>query len=236
VPVRETFSLQENGQANVAPPDEVPIYGMAQVARYVGVPYQTLRYWTRGSGRVPPLVHLASDDPPALSFVNLLECHVLSAMRGMYDLRIPRVRRALATVGELFPSPHPLVMLPFETDGVDLFIRQLPDAMVNVSRHGQLAMKEMLEAHLRRIERDSNGLLTFFPFVEERSPAEPKVIMMSPAIAFGKPVIAGTGISTSVIASRFHARESIADLAREYGRPESEIEEAVRWESRSLAA
>jgi uncharacterized protein (DUF433 family) len=52
-------------------------------------------------------------------------------------------------------------------------------------------------------------------------------------IGFGKPVIAGTGISTAIIASRFNARESIAGLAEEYGRTPQEIEEAVRWE-RSL--
>ena len=49
-------------------------------------------------------------------------------------------------------------------------------------------------------------------------------------IGFGKPVIAGTGISTAIIASRFNARESIAELAAEYDCPPQKIEEAIRWE------
>lgn len=215
---------------------ESPIYGMAEAACYVRVPYQTLRYWIRGSESIPPLITLASGNPPRLSFLNLLECHVLSAMRGMYNLRIPRVRRALATAKKLFPSRHPLIDLDLQTDQVDLFSQRLPDELINLSRSGQLAIKEVLTVHLQRIERDPTGLINFFPFVEKRSPSEPKVIVMNPGVAFGRPVIAGTGISTAVIAARFHARESIGELAKEYGRPEREIEEAVRWESKAVAA
>lgn len=215
---------------------EVPIYGTVEAARYLRVPYQTLRYWIRGSDSVPPLITLADKNPPRLSFTNLLECHMLSAMRAIYKLRIPRVRRALTTVKSLFPSPHPLVDLEFQTDQVDLFVQRLPEEIINVSRGGQLGIKEVLKVHLQRIERDPGGLINFFPFVEKRSPAEPKIIMINPAVAFGRPVIAGTGISTAVIAARFHARESISDLAKEHGRTENEMEEAVRWESVAVAA
>ena len=50
-------------------------------------------------------------------------------------------------------------------------------------------------------------------------------------VGFGKPVIAGTDISTAIIASRFNARESVTSLAEEYGRTPQKIEEAIRWES-----
>lgn len=215
---------------------EVPIYGTVEVARYLRVPYQTLRYWLLGSRSVPPLVSLARQQPPRLSFMNLLECHMLSAMRALYNLRIPKVRRALTTAKNIFPSQHPLVDLDFETDNVDLFVKRLPHELINLSRGGQLAIEEVLKIHLQRIERDPTGLFSFFPFVETKSSAEPKIIVMNPAVAFGKPVIVGTGISTAVIAARFHARESISNLAKEYGRHESEMEEAVRWESAPIAA
>jgi uncharacterized protein (DUF433 family) len=89
---------------------------------------------------------------------------------------------------------------------------------------------------LERIEREPNGIFQFFPFVRERSAKEPKLIVINPAIGFGKPVIAGTGISTAVIASRFNARESMPALAEEYGLEERQIEEAIRWETRAVAA
>jgi len=217
--------------------EDVPIYGTVEAARYVRVPYETLRYWTLGSESVPPLIELAAARPPRLSFSNLLECHILSATRGFYRLGVPKVRRALKTVHRLFPSLlHPLIDLDFQTGSVDLFIQQIPDVLIDVSKNGQLALKEVLSIHLQRIERDPHGPSSFFPFVEARSSTEPRIIAMNPAVAFGKPVIAGTGISTGVIATRFHARESLGELAKEYALPEAKLEEAVRWESRDVAA
>lgn len=215
---------------------EVPIYGALDAAHYLRVPYQTLRYWVRGRNSVGPIVTPAASDPPRLSFMNLLECHMLSAMRSEYDLRLPKVRRALRTLASIENSKHPLLEIVFETDRIDLFVRQA-DELINLSRpkHGQREFKEFLEMHMERIET-KNGSFRFFPFIERRIREEPRSIMISPAVSFGRPVIAGTGIPTAVIASRFHARDSVGDLAREYGRSDKEIEEAIRWESRATAA
>jgi uncharacterized protein (DUF433 family) len=211
---------------------ETPIYGAVEAAHYVRVPYQTLRYWIQGN----PLIKLASVSPPRLSFMNLMECHMLSSMRSIYRIRIPKVRAALETLAKIHSHVHPLLDQPFETDEVDLFIRELGDQIINLCRGGQMGLKEILGVYLRRIEVDATGVYRFFPFIEERTAREPKSIMICPAVSFGKPVIAGTGISTAVITSRFHARESVDALAEEYGRPTKEIEEAIRWESRTVAA
>jgi uncharacterized protein (DUF433 family) len=86
------------------------------------------------------------------------------------------------------------------------------------------------QMHLERVEVDPKGLFHFFPFVVEPKPSEPRTIEINPLIGFGKPVITGTGISTAIIASRFNARESVPDLAAEYGCTLQQIEEAIRWE------
>jgi Protein of unknown function (DUF433) len=49
-------------------------------------------------------------------------------------------------------------------------------------------------------------------------------------LRFGRPVIAGTGVATEVIADCYNAGESIQELARDYGRPAEEVEEAIRCE------
>ena len=214
---------------------DTPIYGLVDAAHYLRVPYQTLRYWTRGRNSIEPIIHLTNYDPPRLSFINLLECHMLSGMRSNYNLRLPKVRQALRNLARLSPSPHPLVDREFETNRVDVFIRQYGDDLLNLNRPNQRSFTEFLETYLQRIERADNGMLRFFPFVEERTSAEPKIIMINPAVSFGRPVIAGTGIPTAVIASRFHARETVSSLAEEYGRTDEEIEEAIRWESRAAA-
>jgi len=215
---------------------EVPIYSTRDAAHYLRVPYQTLRYWIGGSDSIEPIIKPSGSNPPRLSFMNLMECHMLSAMRTHYNLRLPKVRKALRTLATMFPTPHPLVDKNFETNEVDVFIREHSNELINLNRPGQLGFREVLEMHMRRIERTTTGVPMFFPFVEKRSFDEPRSIMISPAISFGRPVISGTGIPTAVIASRFHARDSVGDLAREYGRTDKEIEEAIRWESRAIAA
>jgi len=213
---------------------ETPIYGLSEAAQYLRVPQNTLAYWLKGGGSVPPLIHLASTDPPRLSFANLLECYMLSSMRAIYDVRIPRVRKALKTLAKYVQHRHPLVEQAFQTDRRDLFIEHL-GKVVNLSKDEQILIPGVMELYLERIERDPKGLLKLYPFVMERKPNEPRLILINPAVGFGKPVIAGTGISTAVVASRFNARESIDDLASEYGVKPRQIEEAIRWEQTTAA-
>ena len=59
---------------------------------------------------------------------------------------------------------------------------------------------------------------------------EPKVVVIDPRISYGRPVLAGTGIPTAVVAERYKAGESIDELAEDYGRSRKEIEETIRCE------
>src|SRR5271157_6524457 len=88
---------------------ELPMYGLSEAALYLRVPIKTLEYWTIGRGKTPPLVKAAGRRPRALSFMNLLECHMLAAMRSMYDLRLPKIRRAVAQLNKAPGCRHPLI-------------------------------------------------------------------------------------------------------------------------------
>lgn len=215
---------------------ELPLYGLSEAALYLRVPIKTLEYWAFGRKPVSPVIQSASKHPRALSFMNLLECHMLASMRSLYDLRLPKIRRAVAHLNKTSGYRHPLIEEPLYTNRIDVLIKQI-DKLVNLSRDGQLVIPEIVEAHLERVEYDKTvGAFRFYPFVRERSAGEPKLIVINPSLGFGKPVIAGTGISTAVIASRFNARESVPDLAKEYGLETEQIEEAIRWETRAVAA
>jgi uncharacterized protein (DUF433 family) len=214
---------------------ETPIYGLSEAAQYLRVPLNTLRYWVQGAGSVPPLVRLVKSAPSRLSFMNLLECHMLSSMRAIYTVKIPRVRKALINLAKYVQHKHPLVEQAFQTDRRDLFIEHL-GRIVNLSKDQQILIPGVMEFYLERIERDPRGLFKFYPFVMERTQGEPRLIQINPAVGFGKPVISGTGISTAVIVSRFNARESIDDLASEYGVKPRQIEEAIRWEQKKAVA
>lgn len=213
------------------------MYGLAEAALYLRLPIKTLEYWVFGQGAIRPIIKAAGRHPRALSFMNLLECHMLAAMRSIYDLKMPKIRRAITNLSRGNGCAHPLVEKPLFTDRVDILLKEL-DGVINISRKnkfGQYEIPQMIEVHLERIEWDKKTF-KFYPFVRQRSADEPKVIVINPNVGFGKPVIAGTGISTAVIASRFNAREKISDLAREYGLTEAEVEEAIRWETRAVAA
>ena len=72
--------------------------------------------------------------------------------------------------------------------------------------------------------------MIFFPFIASEDADEPRTIQMAPQISFGRPVLANTGIAVDVIAGRFRARDTVSDLAEEYGVPARLIEEAIRLE------
>jgi uncharacterized protein (DUF433 family) len=215
---------------------EAPVYSFSDAASYARVPYQTLRYWVVGrKDHLPPLIQIPEHGPVGLSFLNLLECHVLNALRTKYELQIKAVRRALETLARIAPSRHPLLETTLSTDKIDLFFESAED-VINLSRGGQTAMKEVLLRYLERIESNETGIPKFFPFVYKDQAHEPRIISIVPTVAFGRSVIDGTGISTAVVAARFNARESIEALAEEYGRSPGEIQEAVIWENNRTAA
>jgi hypothetical protein len=55
------------------------------------------------------MIRVAGVRPRALSFMNLLGCHMLAAMRSLYDLRLPRIRRAVALLNKTSKYKHPLI-------------------------------------------------------------------------------------------------------------------------------
>jgi|SRR5436309_1188423 len=217
---------------------ELPSYTVTEAARYLRMPQATLRSWVvgryypteKGSQFFKPVISLPQPDWPVLSFVNLVEAHVLEAIRREHEIPLRKVRLAVAFLGRHFASQHPLADHQFETDGLDLFI-QRAGLLINLTQPGQLAIREIVQAYLRRVERDVAGLpVRLYPFTRKRELDEPRVIVIDPLVSFGRPVLVGTGISTAVVAERFKAGEAIEDLVRDYGRSHLEIQEAIRCE------
>lgn len=225
-------------------PRELPAYGIREAAHYLRIPQATLRDWVLG--RPYPtgtgitfskqIIVLPQKDRHLLSFVNLVEAHVLDAIRREHQISLQKARRAFDYLTKYFHSKHPLAEQNFETDGLDLFVQKY-GALINLSQAGQLAIRSLLEAHLRRIDRDATGLpVRLFPFTRKRLPDEPRAVVIDPYVSFGRPVLVGTGIATAIIAERYKAGESMDELADDYGRERLEIEEAIRCELEVEAA
>lgn len=160
--------------------------------------------------------------------MNLVEIHVLDTIRREHRIPLDKVRTALQYLKKHFPSKHPLAEGQFETNGVDLFVKKYGQ-LINISQAGQLAMQALLQAHLKRIDQDASSLpLRLYPFTRKREPNEPTAVVIDPYVSFGRPVLNGTGIATSVVAERYKADESMDELAKDYGRDRLEIEETIR--------
>ncbi len=226
--------LPEAGQD----PRELPAYSLTEAARYLRMPEATLRSWvvgrpyptTAGQRFFKPVIQLPEDGRPVLSFVNMVEAHVLDATRRQENITLRKVRTAVTFLERNYHSRHPLAEHQFETDGLDLFM-QKAGLLINLSQAGQLAMRVVVAAYLRRVERDVKGLpIRLYPFTRKRGAEEPRAVVIDPFVSFGRPVLAGTGIATAVLAERFKAGESVEELARDYGRTVLDIQEALRCE------
>ena len=91
-------------------------------------------------------------------------------------------------------------------------------------------MEDILEAHLRRIERDHHGLaIRLYPFTR-RGTESPRLVSIDPLVAYGRPVITGSRVTTADVSDRFKAGESPEVLSSDYGRTPEEIWEAIRCE------
>jgi uncharacterized protein (DUF433 family) len=213
-------------------------YSIAEAAHYLRIPLATLRSWVRGRHYpteagprfFKPVIELPDPNLASLSFINLVEAHVLDAIRREHNIPLPKVRSALDYVKQHFGVPHPLANQDLESDGASLIVERFGH-LIEVSAAGQLAMREMLVAHLRRIERDTTGMaIQLYPFTRKRQPDEPKIIVIDPSVSFGRPTIIGTGVATAIVAERYKAGESVDELADDYGCERRQIEEAVRCE------
>ena len=111
---------------------------------------------------------------------------------------------------------------------MDLFLETYAP-LINITQDGQIAMRAVLEVFLHRIERDAAGIprkLYLFTRTSRTEAATtlaeaPRRIVIDPYVSFGRPVLAGTGIPTAIIAERYKAGEWIEDLVSDYVPPTS---------------
>jgi uncharacterized protein (DUF433 family) len=234
-------------------PRRIPAYTLFDAARYLHIPERTIRNWaygypyatkTRGRQHTPPLIEPESGAAHDFSFFNLVELHVLAALRREHRVHMANIRAAIDYLKRQLGSPRPLINEEMVTDGTDIFVSKL-GSLINVSQHGQLAMKALLQEYLKRVDRDAHGVaVRLFPFTRPQTGlgdpivilAQPRVVAIDPAVAFGRPVISGSRVPTAEIFERFIAGESPEQIAADFGRTVDEVHEAIRCENTAAAA
>jgi len=88
-------------------PREVPAYRISEVTQYLRMPKATVRAWALGQGDFKPVLRLeAANTVPLLSFVNLVEVHLLDALRREHDIPLQRTRGVLRILEKLVLDPR----------------------------------------------------------------------------------------------------------------------------------
>jgi uncharacterized protein (DUF433 family) len=215
---------------------ERPAYSIGEAAGYLRMNEMTLQTWAlgrdyptiAGSKLWPPLFKIADRRGRRLSFINLVEANVLSALRRQHAVRVPKIRTALDYVRTSLKVKRPLCDEQFETNGVDLFVQRFGE-LINASQAGQLTLHETLLAALRWVEREHpSGIPVRLYATNPKDDGRSQFVAFDPAIAFGRPALVGSGAPVAVINERFRAGDSVHDLARDYGVEREAIEEAIR--------
>jgi uncharacterized protein (DUF433 family) len=213
-------------------------YTLTEAARYLRLPAATLRSWVLGrqyptadgSGQFPPLIQPASRRPPLLSFANLIEAHVLRSLRTDHGVPVKALRSALAYAERELGIDRLLLRPQLRTDAGKVFLDRYGE-LIELSASGQLAMRRLFAEHLKRVEWDSSRFpVRLYPFLSAAAPSEGRPIVIDPRIAFGRPVVERKCISTSAIAERIDAGESVGDIAADYELGPLEIEQAILYE------
>ena len=213
---------------------DTPAYGFSEAACYLKIAQATLRSWIigrsypkdRGAGYFKPLIKTSDKKLRLLSFNNLIEAYVLRALRQDHGVSIKAVRTALDYAQSEFNIPRLLLSRDLRTTAGELFLQRYGE-LINLSKSGQLALRKMLEAHLKRIEWDSKLAIRLYPFIDFD---KQKVIAIDTSIKFGRPFLIRKGISTSILVDRIDAGESAEAVADDYELDVNEVEMAILYE------
>jgi uncharacterized protein (DUF433 family) len=219
-------------------PADMPRYARPDAARATGVPASTLGVWTRGmnftsrrgvKGFYAPVVTLPDANDPRLSFNNLLEINVLRALREVHEVELRSVREAIENAKNEHNIQRLLIHPNLRTSGGALFLDYYFQ-LVDLSNSKQMAMRQILEHSLKRVELDEDLRYTFFPMPRVMGP-DARPILVSPYVSFGSAILERRGVSTYAIRQRIDAGEKQDDIIADYDLMEDEFEEAIRYEA-----
>jgi len=213
------------------------VYNLKEASRYTGLNRARIREWFRGrtSGPSPRPVFLGEydvvDGEYAISFLDLAEVFVAGQLRE-HGVSLRTIRRAHARLQVDWETKHPFSKKGMRTGGKEMLARVLDgdegeQASEVISK--TLVFEKVLLPVLDRIEYDQATALA-------RKWHLAKLVVIDPAISFGKPIIEPVALSTKILASAFYANGQDAKLVANWfnTRPEY-VEAAVDFENKFAA-
>ena len=164
----------------------------------------------------------------AVSFLNLIDAYVLSFFRKR-GVKPKIIRRAYSILQAELHTTHPFAHADLCTDGNRIIKESKKAGRVNLI---DVIDKQMVFSELQPyMDRIDYGTATRLAEAWRISTG----VTIRPTVAFGKPVIENTGISTYVVANQFRANKKDAGLvARLFEIAETDVVNAVDFEDKYL--
>ncbi len=218
----------------------VPLYTIAEAARFLGVPAATLATWARGYERHPrgrsptkqPAIITsisAGRGQPSIPFAGLAEAMVLAAFRRS-GVSLQHIRRAVTRLEREIGIDHALASKRLYTDGAAILYeyadkvddREIGDLIEIVS--GQRVFTGVVRDYITRIGYDTAGwaVRLTLPLTKRH------IVTVDPAISFGQPVFGAANVRFEDVIDRWKAGEALGDIANDYEIPFADLEDAIR--------
>jgi uncharacterized protein (DUF433 family) len=221
------------------------IYTISEAARLSGIAPSRLRRWLEGydfrarSGAIrhsKPAFHAGvrgSGRDATISFLDLLEAMFFDRFHRQ-GVTWNTLRRAAAQAAVDFQDPHPFSTRRFRTDGRSVFAEVAKDdgdlKLLDIVKR-QRVFTEVIEPLLTQIDYDVSGFAASWSPMGKRIP-----VIVDPSRAFGRPIIKGRGVRTSVLAAAvLKGNASVKEVASWYEVEVEEVAAAVEFEERLAA-
>lgn len=223
----------------------VPLYTVAQAARYVRVPESTYGTWAKGYRRVldgrrevsgaPVVTALpAKRGYPIIPFVGLAESMVLAAFPNA-GVSLQHIRQAIPVLEREVGVAYALASQRLYTDGaVILYDYTLTGSLDDEAAEelsgltrvidGQRVFGEIVCDHLRRITYAEDGWAAqlVLPY------AERDLLLIRPDQAGGQPIFVRGRAPLEAVVSRWRAGDRLVEIAKDFEVPVDDLEDAVR--------
>ena len=213
------------------------VYSIPEAAKLTKIRTQKVSEWFRG--RTSPSKFFRpifeSDYPIlheqyAISFLDLIELKIGGSLRGM-GVSLPYLRKVYDHLQQEF-GDHPFCKRQIYVGGKKIFTRGLNEKESNsvietITNQGYF--ESIILPFLKKIDYDDLTELAIRWRIAN-------LVVIDPAIRFGKPIVEETGIATHVLRQSFYANNEDADfVAGWFGIERRHVEAAVAFEN-SLAA
>lgn len=209
------------------------VYSMSEAAWLLGVPQPRVAAWFEGWPRRPGSLFISDYgglfDKPTISFLDLVDSTIAVILNTKHGVSMRTMRKLRQNLSALWDTNHPFSRQQFFTDaaGRRIFCTIAEEngetGFLEILKL-QRAMPEILLPFLSRVEYNEDTKLAELVRLSGN-------VVLDPKRKYGKPIVRGTGMPTSILNECYQAMQSFEVVADWYSVTSEDVEAAVFFET-----